>query len=168
MTGSVTPAEDEVVCEIEIDAPPEKVFEALTKQAQLFEWWGREPSVELELFEMDPRKGGKWRFLGRPKKGSNHGEVGEQLKKNDATEFEAHGEILEFQPPKRLTWSWIANWHEDASHRTTVAWELVPAKGGTRVRVTHAGLSREPAARKDYKGGWQGVLKLLFTFMQTP
>jgi uncharacterized protein YndB with AHSA1/START domain len=168
MTGSAARTEDEVVCEIEVEAPPERVFEALTRQDQLFAWWGKEPTVELEFFEMEARKGGRWRFLGHAKPGSDHGEVAEQLKRNQATAFEAHGEVLEFLPPRRLVWSWIANWHEHPTHPTTVTWELSPTKRGTRVKVTHGGLARETMARKDYTGGWKGVLKLLFTFVQTP
>jgi len=41
------PDQDRVVAEIEIAAPPERVFQALTDQKQLFHWWGKEPSVEL-------------------------------------------------------------------------------------------------------------------------
>jgi len=156
--------QDAVVTEIEIAAPPERVFRALTDQAQLFAWWGREPSVELFAFDMDARPGGRWRFRGRPAKGSDHGEVGEQLKRNKAAEFEAHGEVLECDPPRLLVWSWIANWHERPEETTIVKWELAPTSGGTRVRVTHSHLSQEPIARKDYAGGWQGVLRLLQQF----
>ena len=61
-----------------------------------------EPSVELSLFEMDARPGGHWRFKGRPAPGSDHGDVGEQLKRNAAQEFEAYGEVLEYVPPRVL------------------------------------------------------------------
>jgi hypothetical protein len=52
-------------------------------------------------------------------------------------------------------------------HQTTaVRWELTPTRNGTRVRVTHGGLAQEPVSRKDYTGGWQGVLRLLQTDLQ--
>ena len=76
--------QDAVVAEVEIAAPLERVFEALTEADQLFAWWSTEPSVELSLFEMDARVGGRWRFKGRPAPGSDHGDVGEQLKRNAA------------------------------------------------------------------------------------
>jgi len=44
---------------------------------------------------------------------------------------------------------------------TVARWELTPTPRGTLVRVTHRGLSHEAAARKDYVGGWQGMLNLL-------
>jgi len=80
--------QDAVVAEVDIAAPPERVFEALTEANQLFAWWSTEPSVELSLCEMDARLGGRWRFKGRPAPGSDHGDVGVQLKRNAAQEFE--------------------------------------------------------------------------------
>ena len=157
---------ESVVVEIEIAAPPGRVFMALTDPKQLFAWWGKEPSNELLAFEMDARPGGRWSFRGRPAPGADHGEVGEQLKRNGAREFEAHGEILEYVPPRLLVWSWIANWHEHPTHPTTVRWELTQTRTGTRVRIAHSGLAHEPISRKDYKGGWVGMLRLLQQFLQ--
>ena len=158
--------QDEVVVEVEIAVPPERVFQALTDAKQLFAWWGKEPSVELSVFEMDARPGGRWRFQCKPAAGAGHGPVGEQLRRNGAREFEAHGEVLEYVPPRLLVWSWVANWHEHPAHPTTVRWDLTPTAKGTRVRVTHSDLMQEPISRKDYESGWQGVLRLLNQFLE--
>jgi uncharacterized protein YndB with AHSA1/START domain len=166
MMTNVETGVDAVVAEIDIAAPPARVFQALTDPQQLFTWWGREPSVVLSLFEMDARKGGRWRFECAPAPGADHGAVGEQLKRKQEKGFTAHGEILEYDPPRLLVWSWIANWHEHSSQPTTVRWELTPTTQGTHVRVTHSGLAQEPVARKDYGGGWVGVLKLLGGFFE--
>jgi len=165
MTGPIAvPEHDAVTAEIEIAAPPERVFAALTDPKQLFTWWGKEPSVELSVFEMDARPGGHWRFQCKPAPGADHGEVGEQLRRKGAQEFEAHGEVLEYDPPRLLVWSWIANWHEHPTQPTIVRWELTPTQNGTRVHVTHSRLAQEPMARRDYGAGWQGVLRLLKNF----
>jgi uncharacterized protein YndB with AHSA1/START domain len=165
MMTNVDAGLDAVVAEIDIAAPPARVFQALTNQQQLFAWWGREPSVVLTVFEMDARKGGRWRFECTPAPGADHGAITEQLKRNrQAEDFIAHGEILEYDPPRLLVWSWIANWHQDPSHSTVVRWELTPTMQGTHVRVTHSGLAQEPEARNDYGSGWAGVLKLLGDF----
>jgi uncharacterized protein YndB with AHSA1/START domain len=140
--------------------------QSLANAKQLFAWWGKEPSVELPVFEMEARPGGRWRFRCKPVAGAEHGAVGEQLRRNGAQEFEAHGEVLEYVPPRLLVWSWIANWHEQPAHATTVRWELTPTRSGTRVRVNHSGLAHEPISRKDYTGGWQGVLRLLSQHFQ--
>jgi len=38
--------------------------------------------------------------------------------------------------------------------------------GGTHVKVTFSGLKNLPIARKDYSGGWPGVLKMLKEFAE--
>lgn len=164
--AKANPEQDAVSQEIEIAAPPERVFQALTDAQQLFTWWGAEPSVELTVFTMDARKGGKYEYRCKPKAGADFGEVGEQLKKSGTGEFVCHGEVLEIQPPHLLVWSWIANWHEHPDSPTTVRWELTLVGKGTRVRVTHSGLAQEPLSRKDYGQGWQGVLNLLKKFLE--
>jgi len=165
-TSEPSPGPDAVVCETEIAAPPERVFEALTDPKQLVAWWGQEPSVEIAKFEMDARPCGRWRFRWKPAPGADHGAVGELLRRNGAKEFDAHGEILEYVPPRLLVCSWIANWHEHPTQLTLVRWELAPIPNGTRVRVTHSALKNEPIVRKDYGSGWMGVLRLLKSFAE--
>ena len=155
---------DAVTLEVEVAAAAERVFQALTDAKQLVAWWGQEPTVELSLCEMDARPGGRWRFRWRPSPGTEKGAIYEQLSRNGASEYEAHGEILDYVPGRLLVWSWSANWHADPAHPTVVRWELSPTKTGTHVRVTHSGLTRESVARQDYSAGWEGVLKLLRTF----
>ena len=47
-----------------------------------------------------------------------------------------------------------------------VRWELTPMASGTRVTVTHSGLAEDPEARKDYGGGWSGVIEKLKQFVE--
>lgn len=156
MTNPVlTPDQDAIISEIEIAAPPERVFQALTDPKQLLRWWSDE-ACRAELWEFDARRGGRWRF-----KTAHSGKA-----INGVTDFEASGEILEFDPPRLLTYTWIANWHEQPSRRTVVRWELTSTKRGTLVKVTHSGLAQEAVARKDYSGGWPGVVELLKKFVE--
>lgn len=163
----VTAEQDTISQQLEIGAPPERVFQALTDGKQLFIWWGSEPSVELTVFTMDARQGGKYEYRCKPKTGADFGPVGEQLKKSGTGEFICHGVVLEIQPPRLLVWSWLANWHEHPwESPTTVRWELTPVEKGTRVRVVHSGLAHEPISRKDYGQGWLGVLGLLKKYLE--
>jgi uncharacterized protein YndB with AHSA1/START domain len=149
------PDQDEVVVETTIAAPPERVFEALTDQKQLLQWWDTE-ATPIESYEIEPRLGGRYRYAGR------------QASKdvNGVSRFECHGVITEFDPPRVLAHTWIANWHEDKLHPTLVRYELIPEGEGTRLKVTHSGLANEPVARKDYSQGWVEVLGLLKTFIE--
>ena len=76
------------------------------------------------------------------------------------------GEILELDPPRLLVYTWTANFHDDPQRRTIVRWELSATKSGTHVKLTHSGLAAEPQSRKDYSGGWPGVLTELKTFLE--
>jgi uncharacterized protein YndB with AHSA1/START domain len=154
-TTRITSDQDAVVSEIEIAAPPDRVFQALTTAAELKRWF-TSAECPAKFWEMDPHLGGHYRYA--TEKGS--------IMVNGVSEFECHGEIVEYDPPRVLAYTWLANWHEDIAHRTIVRWELTPTKTGTRVNVKHSGLSDEAVARKDYAGGWPGVLEMLKNFAQ--
>lgn len=157
--------QDSISCEVEIAAPPEKVFQALTDEKQLAAWWGAEPSVDLLKFNMQGRPGGKYIYECAAKPGADMGPVGEILKRNKANHFICQGEVLECVPPRLLIWSWIANWHEHPDQPTVVRWDLKATAKGTLVRVTHSNLRNEPISRKDYGQGWKGVLQLLVDYL---
>jgi uncharacterized protein YndB with AHSA1/START domain len=144
-TTIITPDNDAIVSEIDIAAPPERVFKSITDPEEI-----RRRSPELKVFEMDARVGGRW-YLEMPLKQPYKGVSG----------IRHEGEILEIVPPRLLVYTWLANFHDDPLRRTIVRWELTPTKSGTHVKLTHSGLLLEPASRKDYSGGWPGVLQEL-------
>ncbi len=152
----VTPDQDAIVSEVEVKAPAERVFQALSDPRQLKLWWNSD-ECQTEFFAMDTRPGGQWRFGTRK---SN-------LNVNGVNQFFCQGEVLEFDPPRVLAYTWVANWHDDKSRRTIVRWELTATQDGTHVKVTHSGLAQEAVARKDYSGGWPGVVEMLKKFVET-
>jgi uncharacterized protein YndB with AHSA1/START domain len=154
-TTRITPDQDAVVSEIEVAAPPDRVFQALTEAAQLKRWF-TSPECPAKFWEMDPRLGGRYRYA--TEKGS--------IVVNNVSEFACHGEILEYDPPRVLVYTWFGNWHEEPTRPTIERWELTAKSGGTHVRVTHSGLSTMPVARKDYSGGWQAVVEMLKKFVE--
>jgi uncharacterized protein YndB with AHSA1/START domain len=151
----VTSDQDAIVSEIRIAAPPERVFAALIDPKQVMQWWTSD-QCQIESFSFEAKPGGRWCYDTKEGK----------LNVNGVTKFHCEGEVLEYDPPRRLTYTWIANWHEDKARRTVVRWELSPAAGGTLVKVTHSGLAGLPIARKDYSGGWPGVIEQLKKFME--
>jgi uncharacterized protein YndB with AHSA1/START domain len=154
-TTIITPDQDSIVTQIEIAAPPERVFQALTDAQQLKRWFGG-PECPAKVWEMDAGPGGHYRYV--TEKGA--------VVVNNVSQFECHGEIVEYDPPRVLAYTWIANWHDDLTRRTIVRWELTPKSTGTLVKVTHSGLTRLPIARRDYTGGWPGVLEMLKKFAE--
>jgi uncharacterized protein YndB with AHSA1/START domain len=154
-TTIITPDQDSIVTQIEIAAPPERVFQALTDAQQLKRWFGS-PECPAKVWEMDAGPGGHYRYV--TEKGA--------VVVNNVSQFECHGEIVEYDPPRVLAYTWIANWHDDVTRRTIVRWELTPKSTGTLVKVTHSGLIQLPIARRDYAGGWPGVLEMLKKFAE--
>ena len=144
-TTIVTPDQDTIISEIDIAAPPERVFKAISDASDI-----RRRSPELSAYEMDPRVGGRWYLEMRP---------GQPYKGMALIRHE--GEILEFDPPRLLVYTWLANFHKDPQKPSVVRWELTPIKSGTHVKLTHTGLTSEPESRRDYAGGWPGVLEKL-------
>ena len=146
----VTPNLDTISCEIDIDAPPDRVFKALADAEEV-----RRRAPILSAYAMDLRVGGKWHLELRPPE-PIHG-----------VEVVVHeGEILEVDPPRLLAYTWKANFHKDPKHTSIVRWELTPTKSGTHVKVTHSGLAAEPEAAKAYSGGWPGVLEELKQYLE--
>ena len=85
----ITPDQDAIISEIDISAPPERVFKSLTDAAEI-----RRRSPELSAYEMDPRVGGKWYLEMRPPQPYK----GFDLIRHD-------GEILELDPPRLLVYT---------------------------------------------------------------
>jgi uncharacterized protein YndB with AHSA1/START domain len=154
-TTFVTPDQDAIVSEIQISAPPERVFKALSDAEELKAWFGS-PECPVKFWKMDARLGGQYGYATEPGK----------IVVNGVNEFICHGEITEYDPPSVLAYTWISNWHDDPSRSTVVRWELTAKHGGTHVKITHSGLSTLPVARKDYSGGWTGVVEMLKKFVE--
>lgn len=155
-TTIITPDQDAIVTEVDIEAPPDRVFRALTDSSELARWFGGSERCPVKSWKMDARLGGHYSYT-TPKA---------SLVINGVSEFACHGEIIEYDPPRLLAYTWFGNWHDDVSLRTLVRWELTATGNGTRVRVTHSGLTELPMARKDYSGGWPGVLEQLRQFAE--
>src|SRR3989449_4659502 len=94
---------------ITINAIPAQVFEALTNQERLFEWWGDDVRVDAQI-----------------------GGVYEATLPNRRLE----ATITRIDGPRKLSFAWPLA-EEDRSVVTTVAYELYPKGPQTGVHVTH-------------------------------
>jgi uncharacterized protein YndB with AHSA1/START domain len=147
----ITPDQDAVVSEVEIAAPPERVFQALINREQALTW-GTSDAFTMKVWEMDPRPGGEWTFV--------------SVEKGSGREYEHHGEIVEIDPPRVLAYTWFANWHPKPSHPTMVRWKLTAIPTGTHLEVTHSGLAQQPGACAGYSQGWPGLVEALKKFVE--
>lgn len=131
---------DTIVSEIQIAAPPDRVFQALVDPAEVVKWWGQIGIYRCTSFEADLRIGGKWRSGGTG---------------SDGRSFDVHGEILELDRPRLLAYSWVSSWTGDA--KTTVRWELQANSQGTLVTIRHSGFAAHPELAQSYRG-WPRML----------
>lgn len=140
---------DEIVCEISIAVPPERVFQALVDPALVPSWWGQAGVYRCTEFHSDLRPGGQWSSAG----------IGP-----DGRPFEVSGEYIQVTPPVLLVQTWIASWTGDA--QTMVRWELEKAANGTILRLRHSGLSAHPGIGESYRG-WPRMLGWIQTFLES-
>jgi uncharacterized protein YndB with AHSA1/START domain len=155
----ITPGHDAVICAVEIAAPAEKIFQALTSSDLLMRWWdGSDGPCRVRVWEFERRVGGHHRHVAYDPTG--------KMQINGLSEFEVHGEIVEFDPPHTLAYTWLANFHSVVDHATLVRWELTPTADGTLVKMTHSKLKPLPEGAS-YAQGWPGVIDNLRKFAES-
>jgi uncharacterized protein YndB with AHSA1/START domain len=141
-----------IVATIEIAAPAERVFRALTDPKELIHWWGSPETYRAHAWQSDLRVGGKWRVEG---------------KDADGTPYSVYGEFLEIVPPRWLVHSWRHDW--DADHpETKVSFTLDDVPGGTRVTLRHEGFGDRAASCTSHANGWERVLTWLQGYLEQP
>ena len=133
-----------IVQEISIDAPPERIYAALTQPEELTKWWGSDDSYHCTEMVADVRTGGAWRTRG----------VG-----RDGKPFLVEGVYRVVEPPHALEFTWRHDWGDGSIDRETVVrYDLIPQGSSTLLRVTHSGWEDIPS-RDDHNQGWQTVLR---------
>jgi uncharacterized protein YndB with AHSA1/START domain len=133
-------AEGFILATVEIEASPERVFNALTSK-EIVEWWVRPGVFDTREWEGDVRVGGHWRasglFRGQP--------------------YVLEGEFLAIEPPGKLvhTYGVGTPWGP-----TTVSYVLEGLDRGTRLTLRHSGFtSREKCLGNQL--GWESSLREL-------
>ena len=123
---------------IDIDASSETVFKALTAENELTQWF---PDVAI----LEPKVGGKIRFTFLAKKA-----------KDLDRDFHPNGEIIEYLPNKKLSYTWIPQ-EITGFPRTIVSWTLHEIdKNKTRVELVHSGFTGKPQELfKEHNTGWK-------------
>jgi uncharacterized protein YndB with AHSA1/START domain len=80
------------------------------------------------------------------------------------------GEILDSDPPRRLSYTWRALYDEEtaAEEPSRVSWEIEPQEGGvSKLTVVHDQLERAPKTAENVAGGWMYILSGMKTLLET-
>jgi len=141
MSATVRIIDENIVGELEVAAPPERVFAALSDPAELAAWWGSKDTYRTFDWESDLRVGGR-----RSCNAQNHA-TGQM--------FTVKGEYLEVDPPRVLVFTWEPAWEK--VHPTVVRFELTAIPSGTRIVMTHSGWGEARQVRESHEKGWPRV-----------
>jgi uncharacterized protein YndB with AHSA1/START domain len=143
------------------DASPERVFDAWLKPEVMTRWLFTEPNSDQagRHVENDPRPGGKWLVRDR----------------RDGVDYEADGEYVEIDRPRRLVLTFRMLQFSPLSDRIIV--EIVPTESGCHLTLTqemtvphedNLTLEQIEAMRTEYaretEKGWFGMLEGLAQF----
>lgn len=141
---------DAIVREIDINAPIERVWEAVTQAEHLGTWFG-DSGATIEL-----RPGGammlRWKDYG-----------------------EAHAEVDVVEPPTRFVYRWQPTDEGSLTpgYQTLVEFTLSPAGKGTHLKVVESGFSslsvsqeKRDKAFTDNTGGWLSEIDELKAYVE--
>jgi uncharacterized protein YndB with AHSA1/START domain len=128
---------------IQIDATPERVFQALTTADGIHGWWTRDAVIDAKVGGI-----GEFGFFDRL--------------------FVSKVRIEEFEPPTRVTWKPIANtpglWDD-----TLITFDIRPDTntGGTLVSLVHRGYKQPDEIYGRFTTGWGYYLISLRQYLET-
>jgi uncharacterized protein YndB with AHSA1/START domain/uncharacterized protein YciI len=140
-----------ILAAVEIAAPPERVFRALTSPEEILRWWGSEDLYKTTQWTADFRIGGVWRAEGRGA---------------DGLPFVIEGKYLDIDAPRKLAQTWTPDF--DQGHVTRVTYALEPIENGTRVTLRHDGFDNRAESCRNHTLGWERVLNWLESFAAQP
>jgi uncharacterized protein YndB with AHSA1/START domain len=125
-----------VIVERTFNAPVQKVWEAITDNAKMKQWY-------FDLEEFRPEVGFEFRFYGG----------------TEENKYLHICKITEVIPLKKLTHSWRYDGYPGDSF---VTYELFPEGDKTKLRLTHTGLETLPSlpdfARTNFEMGWNHII----------
>ena len=130
----------DILQEVTIEASPEKVFNAITHQDELAQWWTKHVTAEPGI-----------------------GSIAEFRFDNGAVVFKM--EIAELDAGKRV--HWIVREGPPHWEGTTVTWDLSPIKNGTHLLFGHHGFATVDTAYEQTRGGWEFFLGSLKSYLET-
>ncbi len=126
-----------IIVEETINAPAEKIWQALTNNEQMKHWYFNT--------DFQPEVGHEFQFSGG---------------KDDRTYLHLC-RVTEVVPQRKLTHSWRYNGYDGESY---VTFELLPEGESTKVKLTHQGLETFPSdnpdfAKENFVAGWTHIIK---------
>ncbi|MGC1497660.1 MAG: SRPBCC domain-containing protein [Sulfitobacter sp.] len=135
--------------EREFKVTPIRLFEVISSQVMLIQWWGHD-GMTLPEENLDFSKLGPWYSV---------------MISDEGNRFKMSGQVTRVDPPNAISFTW--GWHEDADHRgpeSHVTFTVVETAKGSKPIIDHRELpTQEIAAR--HATGWSGPMTRLARFV---
>ncbi len=129
-----------IIRKVEIEADPERVFQAFTTRKDLAKWLS-------EHYEVSPEKDGEWK-MGREEDG-----------------WVSKGRFLEVRPNEKLVYTWQVNRFEGEPPKEKPNWSnenpskvtlnLVKSEKGTIITIVHEGFPERGEDYYSHEVGWE-------------
>ncbi len=135
-------SDPEFVYRIYIEAPRQKVWDALTKGEHTRQYWSR-------YVQSDWKVGARVEFL-----------------RADQSKLSHDGEVLEIDPPRRLVMTFDVSAEGMAEPASRVTYELEEEFGATQLTVIHDGFPENSKVLPGISKGWPSILSSLKTYLE--
>jgi uncharacterized protein YndB with AHSA1/START domain len=139
--------QEPIVVEQTFRAPLEHVWQAITDKAQMPRWFFE------EIRDFRPEQGFETEFTVH----------------NEGKDYLHRWKVTEVLPGRKIAYDWL---YPDFPGASFVVWELAETANGTRLRLTHTGVSsfpqEEPAfQRASCQGGWEYFFERLGRYLDS-
>lgn len=130
-----------IIKEFIIRARPGRVYSVLTQQEEIAQWWTDDLSAKPEVGSVAEFRFQKWG--------------------GGTLQFE----ITELQEGENV--SWVSKASPPAWSGTSVTWQLIPVREGTRLVFTHEGFKQCNESYESTRKNWDHFLESLKAYLNT-
>jgi uncharacterized protein YndB with AHSA1/START domain len=77
------------------------------------------------------------------------------------------GEVLEFEPPRRLAHTFIATWYGERDDQGSLHWEVAPSGTGCRITLIHRGARAQTREGSETADGSRHIIDSLKELLES-
>jgi len=117
---------------------PERLYRAVSRQAEVLEWWGHD-GMTLPDCALDFSRPGPWHCV---------------MIAGDGTRFKMSGQVTHVREGRSVGFTW--GWHDEDDTRgaeTHVTFSITPSDTGARLTIDHRDFT-DAALAERHQGGW--------------
>lgn len=86
---------------------------------------------------------------------------------DDDGETQIVGEVLEFEPPRRLAHTFIATWYGERDDQGSLHWEVAPSGTGCRITLIHRGARAQTREGSETADGSRHIIDSLKELLES-